>query len=315
MDLVQTLGYMDTVVGFGLGAVSMLAVLTRKKSSNPAKVASTLQEYQVEYGHVVAEIGRINDRHLALKHDFLSQWPTLDLEESTHKIPYLTILPGQRDDMLLYLNELDKTHVDRKRLRVIRKELSDLIPLMAKEADEAWRYLDLAEDRVKRALKNVREIETDHARMTALFEKLTALVDKVKSNYDPLYISDVGPAYIAAEEAMEKYHALMISPDWRLASKIQKIATWGGVPANAHKAVDELHNILDHALNFQRRVFRGTKFLRDTVNQFAKSDPMLYDKIMRTIVEAENHAYVTRNPNKEFEDIIAPAIRILEPKN
>lgn len=315
MDLIQTLSFTDTAIGFGIGAVSMLGILGRSKVSHPNKITETLQAYQAKYAALDKPLSEAQNKYLAASHDFMTYWPKLDIEDKIMPLSYLDSLISHRDTMLEYLNELDKTHVSKKRLREIRKDLQKLSSAMSSEMESTLYHAEAASDSVLRAVNNVKKAQSDYAELNSLFVRLMDLMEKLKNSYDPVYISDIGPAYMKAQQAMDMYEMLLVSPEWKWANMNPRFAKWGGVPHTAKQLVNDFHLVIENTVNFPARVFSGTKVLRDTIEKFAKSDPMLYDKVMNIIVKAENHTYVSRNPQQEFEKNIAPAIRILEPKN
>lgn len=314
MELVQTLSLMDTVAGFGMGVLVAMGVFSRQWASKPRKVNALLLKYQAQYAGFDKKYTEFKERSLAVYHDFTANWPQMEFKNHVHGLKSIDELLSHKESMLELLNELDTRHVSRRRLRKIRKELSRLNNKMNNNTDSGERSLSFAEQQVGWAVSNVDKARSDYNQLEKSFEVLTKMTNDVKKKYDPMYISEVGPAYAKAKEALEKYQVMLMEPKWNDARRPVE-AVWGGIPSRAEKALSKLNDQLVHAASFQDVVFRATGFLRKQINQFAKKDSMLYDKLMRIVVEAESHEYVTRNPRQEFEKIIAPAIRILEPNS
>lgn len=313
MDLVQTLSITDTIVGIGVGAVSAGAFLMPKRPPRVDKVNSVLRDYQTRYAKFDKQFNEYHDKSLLTRHNYIGQWPERKLPENIFVSRKIEQSIKYRDRMLELLNELDVQHVSKKRLQDIQKDLKTLVYDFDSALQTLKLYVNDADKKVTNAITYAEDLKKDYSSLSAKFNDLIKQMEKVKEKYDPLYISNVGPAYIHAKEWLAQYHYMIGNPPNAFLNLNEDSEYfWDKTPERARRAMDEFEAHLHHVENFQDSVFTATKVLRDHLKGFAKNDLMRYDKVMRIIVEAENHTYVSRNPQHELEQIITPAITILE---
>ncbi|MBC9705318.1 MAG: hypothetical protein H9W81_10165 [Enterococcus sp.] len=311
----DVLSFADTAIGVGIGAVSVYGIYFRKGGAKLSKLQETLGEYQEKYAEFEKEFNAINDRILAVTHDFTSQWPDLDFELTVTVLNRAKDAKNTLSAILKLLNELSRSKMSSGQLRATRKKLTSLSSDMKTCLELSNSIAKSSEYAVGKALKRVNIGRADLARLESIFDHLSGQFSEMKEKYDPMFLSEIGPAHFTAKTRIVAYREMLEYPQWRYAVGDPNVSDWDGAGNRAETAVRKFSNLVNESLNFNDTVFATTQQMRNTINRFVKSDPVLYNEIMRYIVEAENHTYVSRNPIDEFNSIVEPAVKFFNRKN
>lgn len=290
------------------GGVAWVRNVRKNRSSKGIDAArqTYLSSMKPQYANVESLFSVLESYADEVSHEYTFAYPKITVASITQVQERVKKLRETLNAGLIYVNEIENTHLDRKTLDKKADDFRKLFALVPDDIQSVRYTLNSLQGDLKRSQAAFRKLTNTKLDLESRLAALKETYAEAETRFDKVYLEKIPPAIFQAEKQYNSVAEILSKGFYAPLNQSHR----NGVLDRASTAMKRAENHMQTALNFsdiaRRKTAKMRVALRNSLAPRDAEETVMCEAAVVSLMDAEAFSYTEGNPAETFDAMIAP---------